>query len=277
LKRGSIEEMAGVVRAFQKKDFDWFHLNTGVERSGKTTLGMRMCYAIDPEGFNIDNIVFTASDFRRIAASSKKASAIMIDEGAITLFSREAMKYETRELIKILTVLGHKNHFIVINIPDITLIDTYIRTFRARSLSKIQLVHVQGQVVPRRGLALIFGRRTARKIRKSKDGHIFWPKPTGVIFYKKITKKDGRLWEIWKQYTKLSATFKNKIERGKQFSMDDKVKQHIQTIQANKKDFISEYNGRRFFDLSKIMNLGIGWKTAGRVKKALEQKFKYKR
>jgi hypothetical protein len=265
--KGSIEEFCELVKKFQRNDFDWFHLNTGVERSGKTTLAFRMCYGIDKK-FNIDNVVFTAEDFRRVAASNKKRSAIMIDEGAVALFSRESMKYEVRELIKVLTVLGHKNHFVVINIPDITLIDSYVRTFRCRSISRIKLIYNPKTLIPIRGQAFIYGRRRARLIRKGRTGNIQWVSPTAVINFKKITKADGNLYKIWQQYYKISKEFKGKIERGVKYGTKEKLEKAVKAIMRNPSKYITTYNGRSTLDEDKIAVIHtLGYKLARRAKK----------
>ena len=268
---GGINKLANVIGEFLKQDFDWFHLNCGSERSGKTTLSLRLAYAVEPT-LTMDNFIFSFEDFKKVLDGNKKLKVVVIDEGAISLFSREAMKYETRELIKVITILGHRNLLVIINIPDITIIDSYIRNFRLRSLSKTILYKSKKNIVPKRGIAYIYGARTAKGIKKNMYGKIYWPPPQGLIKFKKITPRDGKLFDLWQEYQVKSKAFKTAYEKGNTPEKTNYDKA-LAGVSKNWKKFISNFADRKYINIHKIMSKynGIGEDKAKKIKILVEE------
>jgi len=62
-----------------ERDWDMIGLIAGKEGSGKTTIAMQMCLAMDA-GFNIDRIVFNSEGFSDAVDNAPKFSAILWDE-----------------------------------------------------------------------------------------------------------------------------------------------------------------------------------------------------
>ncbi len=119
------------------KDYDWLHVVTGVEGTGKSTLATQLCLYIDPDFFEKDNIITNVSELKRCFRLSNKGSAILIDEGAPMFFSRDSMKKETKEATQLLRGLRGKNCFVCICMPDFFALDKYIREHRVGSLSRV--------------------------------------------------------------------------------------------------------------------------------------------
>ena len=61
----------------------------------------------------------------------------MIDEGALLGFSRDAMTKNTKSLVKVLTSCRSKNNLILICIPNINLLDRYLREHRVSAVLKV--------------------------------------------------------------------------------------------------------------------------------------------
>ena len=120
-----------------EKDFDWVHVVTGTEGSGKSTLGTELCYYIDPNFFNKDNVITTVNELKDRFRNAEKGTSILIDEGATMFFSRDSMKKETKEATQLLRGLRGKNCFICICMPDFFALDKYIREHRVCSLSRV--------------------------------------------------------------------------------------------------------------------------------------------
>lgn len=120
-----------------KKDYDWLHVVTGVEGTGKSTLATQICNYIDPSFFDKDNVITNIIELKSCFRNSTKGNAILIDEGAPMFFSRDSMKKETKEATQLLRGLRGKNCFICICMPDFFALDKYVREHRVGSLSRV--------------------------------------------------------------------------------------------------------------------------------------------
>lgn len=119
------------------KDYDWLHVVTGVEGTGKSTLATELCVYVDPNFFEKDNVITNITELKTCFRNSEKGTAILIDEGAPMFFSRDSMKKETKEATQLLRGLRGKNCFICICMPDFFALDKYIREHRVGSLSRV--------------------------------------------------------------------------------------------------------------------------------------------
>lgn len=103
---------------------------TGKPRSGKTYSTMTICLEIDPS-FNIDNIVFSASEFMSLLSSGKlkEGSVILWDEGgtAKSMSSREWFGLINKSINYVLQTWGHRNIGLFITVPDFHFIDSNTR------------------------------------------------------------------------------------------------------------------------------------------------------
>lgn len=245
---------------------DWVHVNTGTERGGKSTLGMRMCYLID-ETFCLDRIIYNSNDFKRVIPSiTEKNRAVMIDEGALAVFSRDSIKSENKDLIQAMTVLGHRNAFICINITSMRLLDVYLRLERLRSLAKINLDFDEGSIIPKRGRMFFYSKHDAEKIKKDAYGRIVFPKePTAVFKCDKITDKDEpRLWELWQEYETISKQVKMEAEKGnKKGSFNDAVNK----VRKNPEMFLDK---DKKVSRGKLLELGLDINLARAAKELLD-------
>lgn len=124
-----------IAYAINVKHHDWVHMNYGIEGSGKSTLGMYACTKVDPS-FNIDRIVFTMDQFKEALKDVKRGQAIMADEMAELMFSRDWNTKESKELVKYMMIMRHRNAFLWMNIPDFKYVDVYVRQGRLRSLTR---------------------------------------------------------------------------------------------------------------------------------------------
>jgi len=218
---------------FLANDWDWFHGIVGYERSGKSTLGLQICRIIDPE-FSVKNVVFTADQFFEVILKAKPMSAILIDEGIEFLYSRDAMKRETKRVNKILAQIGKKNLFICLCIPDLWSLDLRIRSHRMRTLCRIE----------KRGWFYFYSPKRFKEIRFEKfSKKIIWPKANFIDNFKPFPEKDKR----WMEYIK---------EKNKYLQL----KSELRIIKMDVKYKKRRENSIRFKDFA-IMH-GISYKTA---------------
>jgi hypothetical protein len=115
------------------KDRDHFAVISGEEGSGKSTLSMPLASAIDPT-WNLDRLCYKPDQFIELIEYSKKGDAIVLDEGNLFLFSREAMSGGNKIMVKLFALMRQRNLCVIINVPNFWTVDSYVRDHRTRSL-----------------------------------------------------------------------------------------------------------------------------------------------
>lgn len=114
-------------------DYDHFTVIVGREGKGKSTLGLKFCAAVSPT-FSLKHICFSMEDFIQGLREAKPGDSFLLDEGALFLFSREAMSDTNRIMLKIFSIMRAKNLHVCICIPNFFTIDSYVRDHRVNSL-----------------------------------------------------------------------------------------------------------------------------------------------
>jgi len=172
-----------VKRMINKDDKDFFMCVEGMEGVGKSTLAFQICEYVD-KTFCVKRIVFDLDDFKQMVLQSKKGQAILIDEGAFMVFSRDFASRDTKELIKLFTAIRQYNLFICICVPKFQIIDKYLREHRVRAICRVM----------KRGRAFVYNRRAVNMIHPNKKyfGRWVYPTPTFKVSFPKYT---GSNWE----------------------------------------------------------------------------------
>ena len=119
-----------------KNDLDFLLVITGRERIGKSTLALQIASIVDPD-FKVDQIVFDIPTLYKKVYELNKGQVVIIDEGATAFFAREAMATDVREGVKLLTVMGERNLFVILCVPNFFIVDKYIRQNRVSALAKV--------------------------------------------------------------------------------------------------------------------------------------------
>lgn len=136
-----------------KDNYDHFIVFSGKEGTGKSTLAIKVCSWIDPN-FNNEKICFTYEEIIKAVKEGKMGSMILIDEGAISLYSREAMSKVNRVLTKLFMVIRAKCIGLGICIPNFHLLDSYVKDHRTDTLIQ----------VTRRGLYTAYVQRAIKRV-----------------------------------------------------------------------------------------------------------------
>lgn len=118
---------------------DWDHPSVvfGVEGSGKSTLAIQLCSLISPHSFSQEYVCYELSDLIRVLRIVKKGDSILLDEGGMFLFSRNALKSDVIDTIKMFQIIRQKNIHFCICIPNIKFLDTYFRSGRIKTLLRV--------------------------------------------------------------------------------------------------------------------------------------------
>ena len=119
-----------------QKEYDYVTTVCGGEGDGKSVLSINYASWITPS-FNREHICFRPEEFFDLLYTLNKGDSIVVDEGAIFLFSKDTMEKTNKKMIKAFTVARAKCINIVIAIPSWWILDTYIRSHRARLLLQI--------------------------------------------------------------------------------------------------------------------------------------------
>lgn len=182
-----------VERIITTLDYDWIHVNVGPERIGKTTFSFHAGDNADPkfkENFP-GNVVFGIAEFKKAVKNSYPGQVLIPDEGALMFFTGDTMTRDVKEGIKMLTVMGAYNLFIIINVPNFWIIHKYIREHRVKSVTH----------VVRRGWVHYYGPKKVKLIRqdKHKAYKTIWP---DYDFRDTFPKFDEALWKLYDEKKK---------------------------------------------------------------------------
>lgn len=185
-------DLLGIREDLLTKDTDYVMGIEGHEGVGKTTLAIQACKILDPK-FNIDSIVLNIDQLKDEIRNSYKAKAILLDEGVLLLYRRNAMVKEQREILQIFQVCRKYNLFLVICIPSITSLEKYIVDYRMKALLK----------VTKRGRFFAFPKHLLNKIRKSKfSNKLYYPRPLYKESFKSMKRTYPKLWSEYLEKTK---------------------------------------------------------------------------
>ena len=194
-----------VKRAIIEKDMDFLLVITGRERIGKSSLGLHTAVTIQPD-FDVSQIVFDIQTLYEQVYSLKPGSVVIIDEGATAFFSRDAMSTDVKDGIKLLTVMGERNLFVIICVPSFFILDKYIREYRVSGIARVVA----------RGRFKYYSRSRLKRSFKGKTNKRFnWRNPSFKDSFPAFT---GKLWE---EYTERKAEYLAKrkaprLEEGKE-------------------------------------------------------------
>lgn len=117
-----------------KKGWDLPILIDGLERSGKSTLGMTVGYYMSDGKLGPRNFAAGMDDCAQKIRDAKKGDTIIIDEGSLVFSSKDAMVKAQRQLLKILDVCGQKNLTLIVCLPSFFDLAKQIAVRRSRFL-----------------------------------------------------------------------------------------------------------------------------------------------
>lgn len=100
------------------KNWDGVFIIDGLERVGKSTLGISCAYFLSNGSFTVENICADGDDAIKKIESFPDKSVLLIDEGSLMFNSKDFMRKEQKKLIKILNVVGQKNMIFIIILPS---------------------------------------------------------------------------------------------------------------------------------------------------------------
>lgn len=142
------------VKAIIKKNYDCVFLIDGKERIGKSTLGMLCGWYLSNTKINTTNFATGCMDASKKIKELPNKDILIVDEGSLVFSSKDAMRKELKQLIKILDVCGQKNMIFIIILPCFFDLIKSIATRRSRFL-----LHCYSDDKLNRGRFAYFGER----------------------------------------------------------------------------------------------------------------------
>ena len=109
--------MLKVIVDMKAKGWDNIVLIDGRRRSGKSTLAMTIAYLLNPN-ISIDNYVSGLEESPRKIDKAKDEDVLIFDEGSLIAGSKDAMTKQSKQLHKIIDVIGQKRLTLLFCMPS---------------------------------------------------------------------------------------------------------------------------------------------------------------
>lgn len=122
-----------IAQKINKRNNDNVSIVVGTEGTGKSTAGIQLASLISPS-FCMEHICFEPDEFYSALENCKKGDSIVLDEGALFLFSRNTMTQVNRDVAQLFQLIRQKNLNIIICIPKFKNLDNNIRLNRVDQL-----------------------------------------------------------------------------------------------------------------------------------------------
>jgi len=150
----------------------------GKERMGKTTFAAIYAGLIDPT-LCLRRCVFPTSELKKAIHEQPEHCyrVVLQDEGAETWLSGDALSGDSKDMVRYFMETGYKNLCIIINIPDVSRVQSYLKSHRADCL--IRIVN--------RGVYAFYSEVRLRAIHYDQTSKkVIWPKPNFYGHFRKI-------------------------------------------------------------------------------------------
>lgn len=221
-----------------KQDNDFILVIDGREGSGKSSLALIIDRYLD-KNFEVWQIAQTEKEIYFILQKLEKYKVLHVDEGENVFFIRDSMKKENKEMVKsLMSDTRGRNIILLILIPDITMLDKYIKLKRIRQTGA--WIHIT-----RRGVFEAFnGKKAADYCRKcmneTSKKHASRPEPDFIgIFEAPDHSGDISLEKLWQDYHKRKM---NKI--------NESIQKKLLRAERSEYDFVSMYEAHLLLNLT---------------------------
>lgn len=144
----------------QKKKFDIVFIIDGNEGGGKSTLSFICGWYLAKGKITMNNLAEGTGDAIAKLHNLPDKSVLIIDEGSLMFSSRDAMRSENRQLLKILNVIRQKLMILIVVAPTFFELEKYLAYRRSNFLLHVYVDKKTG----RRGKFMYFGSKNKRKL-----------------------------------------------------------------------------------------------------------------
>jgi len=159
----NIIKLLEITHKGHQQKFDTIWVIIGKEGFGKSHLALNILEEwgrLTKQTITIRNISITRGSFlEALHSEPEKIGIVIMDEAADTLFSRDAMNQENKDLVKLFSVIREKGLFVILVIPSIWSLETYFREHRIKGLFKVE----------KRGIVYFWNEKGIKKIMRTTE------------------------------------------------------------------------------------------------------------
>lgn len=205
-----LKKRLDVVKKLIRNKWDCLFLIDGMERSGKSTLGITCGWYISEGKINKNSFAQGCDDAINKIEKLPNRSVLIIDEGSMLFDSKDALRKELKKLVKVLNVCGQKEMVIIVILPSFFELIPQIACRRSRFL-----LHVYTDKHYNRGRFLYFSEKKKRILYvegKKKYGSYKYPTSTFRGLFKDFNPFEEEYLKIKK--IALKEAFKDDYNRG---------------------------------------------------------------
>ena len=188
-----------------------------VHNSGKSTLAAKIARYIDtisPDGkehFTMENVVFTAEDFLLAINRAKLYDIIVFDEAVQGLYSKDSLSGPTIAIEKLLTVIRWKRLMIILCIPDIFMVNPYIRGRRSRGMIRTVFMKDRYGGLHKGYFKFYSSAKLVSIKRDANTRQTLWPSPNFIGKFKGFDDGD----KFWAKYLKKKKNMSSETKSNK--------------------------------------------------------------
>ena len=120
-----------------RDDWDFLYVVDGSVGTGKSVFAQQMAYFVSEGKLTLDQVCFTAQQFRDAVLSAEKYSAVIFDEAFRGLAGRASLSKVNKSIVELLNEIRQKNLFIFIVLPSMWDLDRYITQHRSSGVFNV--------------------------------------------------------------------------------------------------------------------------------------------
>ena len=131
----SIKSFAEATNAHVADDWDMILCTSGKEGSGKSSLGIRLASAIDPENFDLAKDIIYSADVAEVEKrlTSSRSKVFILDEAVRFLYKLNWASAEQKYLNQLFSVSRKLNKIVILIIPRFFDLNEQFRNWRVKS------------------------------------------------------------------------------------------------------------------------------------------------
>ena len=131
---GLLKANLDIARTVIKDDWDFLWVVDGDVGSGKSVFAQQVAYYLSDGRLKLDNICFTADEFRKSILAADKHDCIIFDEAFRGLAGRGSLSKVNKSIVELLNEIRQKNLYVLIVLPSMWDLDKYVTMHRCQGV-----------------------------------------------------------------------------------------------------------------------------------------------
>ena len=162
---GLLKANLDIAKQVIKDDWDFLWVVDGDVGSGKSVFAQQVAFYLSENKLKLENICFTAEEFRTQILKAKKYDCIIFDEAFRGLSGRTSLSKINKSIVELLNEIRQKNLYVLIVLPSMWDLDKYVTMHRCQGV--FHVFHVKkrkenGNIFRQRGHVRFFNGSSIR-------------------------------------------------------------------------------------------------------------------